>query len=143
MNTKILLIGQAPPAVKQGVPYDTTMLYEWLNEIGISKEKAQDIFEFEAISNVFPGFGENGHLKPSKEEMDLHWDNTLELKVSKADVIILLGNASKEYFYSKPKTYSCNTKVYEVMHPSKRNLFKYRNEKEKTLNVFRNALKLL
>lgn len=38
---KILIIGQAPPLQKQDVPYDTTMLYEWLSEIGISKEKAQ------------------------------------------------------------------------------------------------------
>ena len=34
---KILIIGQAPAAVKQEVPYDTTYLYTMLEWIGISK----------------------------------------------------------------------------------------------------------
>ena len=42
MNNKILIIGQAPPAVKQTVPYDTTMLYEMFAWVDISKEQAKE-----------------------------------------------------------------------------------------------------
>jgi hypothetical protein len=93
-------------------------MLEWA---GVSKEKAQQIFEFEAVSNVFPGSNKTGHLKPTKESMDKHWEDTLETKVQCADKVWLLGNTAKEYFYSKPKTYSCNLEILETCHPSKRN----------------------
>src|SRR6476659_1760194 len=97
---KILVIGQAPPAVKQEVPYDTTMLYDWLKEVGISKEKAQEMFEWEAVSNVFPGFGNGGHKVPSQEDMDNHWEELKE-KISKAQKVIVLGNVPRQYLASK------------------------------------------
>src|SRR6185312_4933999 len=55
-DKKILIIGQAKPAVEQEYPYDTTMLYSWLKEQGISKLHAQHIFEFEAVYQEFPGY---------------------------------------------------------------------------------------
>jgi uracil-DNA glycosylase len=128
---KILIIGQAPAKQEQQVPYDTTLLYTMLEWVGISKDKAQDIFEFEAVSNVFPGSNEIGHLKPSKEAMDRHWNETLEMKVQCADKVWLLGNVAKEYFYSKPKTYSCNLEILETCHPSKRNYSRIMSDKEK------------
>ena len=127
---KILIIGQAPGFQKQTVPYDTTMLYDWLNECGVSKEAAQDIFDFEAVSNVFPGFDANGcHLKPSREAMQRHWESALEDKVIGSNKVILLGNAAKEFFYSQPKTWSCNLDVLELIHPSKRNYSLYQKNK--------------
>lgn len=129
---KILIIGQAPGFQKQNVPYDTTMLYTWLDECGISKESAQDIFDFEAVSNVFPGFDANGgHLKPSLDAMLRHWQTTLEGKVIRSDKIILLGNAAKEFFYSQPK--SRNLNILELPHPSKRNYALYQKNKVKIL----------
>jgi len=135
MKSKILIIGQAPPAVKQEVPYDTTMLYDWLIEVGITKDTAQDMFEFEAVCGDFTGFSEKGgHRKPSLSEMDAHWDSVLEEKVQLADKIILLGNVSRDYFYSKPKTYSCGLKVLELIHPSKRNSFLYSKTKDAVIS---------
>lgn len=119
---KILLIGQAKPAIEQEYPYDTTMLYEWLEECGVSKEQAQDLFEFEAVYNKFPGYNEKGgHAKPTREQMDQHWNETLEDKVILTNKVILLGKVAQEYFYSKPKTWSCNLDILELIHPSRLN----------------------
>lgn len=132
---KILLIGQAKPAVEQEYPYSTTMLYDWLQECGISKEQAQDMFEFEAVYNKFPGRDPNGdHLKPTREQMDQHWDSTLETKIQMAEKIILLGNVAKNYFWSKPKTWACSLEVLELIHPSTLNFNLYQKNKTSILN---------
>ena len=119
---KILVIGQAPPAVKQTIPYDTTLLYEMLSWVGISKEQAQDIFEWEAMTNKFPGFGETGHKPPTKEEMKSHYRNRLRAKIIDAEKIILLGAVAKEnckefglWLLKDSKNVLC------LIHPSKRN----------------------
>ena len=80
---KILIIGQAPPAVKQDVPYDTTLLYVMLSWVGISKEKAQEIFDFEAMTDTFPGHSStrNGHAVPSYFVMEVYYNNILEEKI--------------------------------------------------------------
>lgn len=137
---KILIIGQAPPAVKQSVPYDTTMLYDMFSWVGISKDLAQKMFEFEAVYNEFPGHGSSGHLKPIKEQMDKHWNETLEEKVQMANTVILLGNVARDYFYSKPKTYSCNLGVFELIHPSYRNAARIKASKEHITKVLQSAL---
>lgn len=137
---KTLIIGQAPPMQKQGVPYDTTMLYDWLAEVGITKEAAQDIFIFDAVYDKFPGFdAAGGHLKPTREQMDEYWKRSLELKVQLSKNIILLGNVARDYFYSKPKKYSCNTQVFELIHPSKRNIGLYQKNKESILSTLKKA----
>jgi len=132
MNTKILIIGQAPPAVKQTTPYDTTMLYEILDWVGITKEKAQDIFEFEAVYNKFPGRDPliGNHLKPTQEQMELYWEQELEEKIQLADKVILLGNVAKNFINSKPKTWSCNTEFLELIHPSRLNYNRIIQDKE-------------
>lgn len=128
MKNKILIIGQAPPAVKQSVPYDTTLLYDVLSWVGINKEQAKNIFEFEAVSNEFPGHGKIGHLKPSKESMNIHWENTLRDKFKTADKVIILGNVAAEYIESKIFFY--NAKVLKLIHPSKRNFSRIVNQRE-------------
>ncbi len=138
---KTLIIGQAPPAVTQGVPYDTTMLYDWFKEVGVSKEEAQELFEFDAIYDKFPGFDSNGgHLKPTKEQMDEYWERSLEMKVILADKVILLGNVARDYFNSKEKKYSCNLEVYELIHPSKRNFSLYQKNKEEIISKLKKIL---
>lgn len=122
---KILIIGQAPPAVKQEFPYDTTLLYEILSWVGISKEQAQTMFEFEAMSDKFPGFSAKkgaGHLKPSGKDMINHWNTTLQAKVQDAEKIIVLGAVAKETL----QDYGLNAlvvpeQVLFMMHPSTRN----------------------
>lgn len=138
---KTLIIGQAPPAVAQGVPYDTTMLYDWLNEIGVSKDEAQNLFDFDAVYDQFPGFDSTGgHKKPSKEQMDEYWERSLEMKIILSDRVILLGNVARDYFYSKEKKYSCNLEVYELIHPSKRNYSLYNKNKETILETLKKSI---
>lgn len=134
---KILIIGQAPPLKKQTIPYDSTMLYDWLLEIGITKEQAQDIFEFEALTDVFPGINKNGgHKKPSWDMFIEHWVCTLKEKAENCKSIICLGNASKEYILlikiGKPTIF--------LIHPSKRNISLFRKNKESILNALKTAI---
>lgn len=139
---KILVIGQAPPANKQALPYDTTMLYDWILEAsGITMWGAQMFFHFEAIYNEFPGFDANGgHLKPSKEQMDKHWTDTLETKVQLAEKVWVLGNVARDYIATKPKTWGCTTEWLYTMHPSKRNLYSFNQNKERILNDIKTFL---
>jgi len=137
MNTKILIIGQAPPAVQQKLPYDTTMLYEWFSEIGISKEKAQELFTFDAVTDQFPGFDKNGgHKKPSWEMFVEYWTLSLKEKVENCKSIIVLGNVAKEYLslmkIEKPITF--------LIHPSKRNYALYQKNKDKILSELRRLI---
>lgn len=125
---KILIIGQAPAYAKQTVPYDTTMLYDWLSECGISKSHAQNIFEFEAVSNTFPGFNQMGHKKPSSEEVAKHWP-ILEAKLQLADRVLILGGVAAGYYDAMPRTWSCAIKELYLIHPSKRNYAKYKQNK--------------
>ena len=119
---KILIIGQAPPAVTQILPYDTTLLYDMLSWVGITKEQAQDLFEFEAMSRIFPGHGDNGHLKPDISVMREHYDHVLREKIQTSKKILVLGkvaeNALKEFgaFCS-----SEHENITFMIHPSKRN----------------------
>lgn len=138
MKPKILIIGQALPAVVQSLPYDTTMLYEWLAEIGVTKEASQSLFSFEAVFGSFTGFDEHGgHLKPTQEQMDSHWDAVLQTKVELADKIWVLGNVARQYLETKPKTWSCNTEWLYTIHPSKRNYNLYQKNKQKIINSIR------
>ncbi len=139
---KILIIGQAPPAVKQEFPYDTTLLYDILGWVGISKEQAQEMFEFEAMTDKFPGHGVNGHLKPSKAEMLRYYFAVLSNKIATAKRVIVLGNVAAEAlidfgaFIEYPSHH-----VFYMIHPSKRNYSKIMAQKEnltKTLDKFIN-----
>lgn len=125
--SKILVIGQAPPAVTQKVPYDTTMFYDWLAEIGITKYEAQNLFEFEAVSNIFPGHGDSGHLLPTPEIMMQHWNNTLGNKVLAHDKIWIMGNVAWNFLERRVELEG--KEVLETMHPSKRNIGWYKANK--------------
>lgn len=131
---KILIIGQAPPAVKQTYPYDTTMLYDWFSEIGISKPDAQEIFEFEAMVGEFPGHNPGGgHRVPKVEEMHKHYHAVLADKIREADCIILLGRVPQDYF-NKFITLADSKKKLSLIHPSKLNWNIYQRNKEKILS---------
>ena len=130
---RILVIGQAPPSHKQQIPYDSTMLYDWLNEIGINKEKAQEMFDWEAIYDKFPGFAWGGHAIPTKEQMDRHWE-VLEPKIQAADKVWVLGNVARDYIESKDRTWGCNVEFLYTMHPSRRNFSLYQKSKTSILN---------
>lgn len=134
---KILIIGQAPPAVKQELPYDTTMLYDWLSECGISKEGAQSLFIFEAMTNTFPGFNSTGgHSKPSINEMDAHMVKVLIPLMKGCKKVICLGNVPKDYFNATSEyiQHHCGkVSVCFLIHPSKRNYSLYQKNKEQII----------
>lgn len=137
---KTLIIGQAPPAVKQEHPYDTTLLYDMFYWIGITKSEAQKLFEFEALVSEFPGFNKNGHAKPSKENMFLHFKNVLDNKIYLAEKIILLGNESKNYLMPLITSYGIMDKYLFLPHPSKRNYKLILDNKELIINFLKTFL---
>lgn len=127
--SKILVIGQAPPAVNQRVPYDTTMLYEILSWVDITKEEAQNIFEFDAVYNKFPGFNsKGGHLPPSQYQMFSYWVDSLHDKITKYEKIIVLGNVAKDFIKNKLPQ---DKNVLFLVHPSKRNYTRIMENKDK------------
>lgn len=135
MSKRILLIGQAPSAIKQEVPYDTTMLYIWLEECGISKEQAQEMFEFEAMVDKFPGHGNGGHKKPNDTEMAEHYNNVLSAKIEKVDKVILLGKVSQTFMWANGVDIRYpHVQWLELIHPSKRNTDLYNKNKEQIIN---------
>lgn len=138
MERKIIIIGQAPPAVQQGVPYDTTMLYDWFNEVGINKEEAQNIFLFDAVYDKFPGFDtKGGHLKPSKVQMEEYYERSLRDKIENSKSILVLGNCAKEFL----KTKDIDKPIEYTIHPSKRNSFLYNKNRENVLSKLRKIIK--
>lgn len=140
---KILIIGQAPGIRAQTVPYDTTLLYTILEWVGIGKGQAQGLFEFEALSNEFPGLYKKGHhAKPSKESIQKHWIETLEAKVQGSEKVWLLGNFVSDYFKKLPKTWSCNLEILETYHPSRRNYSKIMAQKETIIKLLTHFLSL-
>jgi uracil-DNA glycosylase len=139
---KILIIGQAPPAVKQALPYDTTLLYDMLGWVGIDKATAQTMFEFEAMVDTFTGHGTNGHLLPTDADMREHYLIVLKDKIEKADKILVLGKVAENALISFGAfNFATNKKVLYMIHPSKRNYNKIMNTKDeiiKSLNHFFN-----
>lgn len=139
--TKILVIGQAPPAVSQKIPYDTTMLYDWLAEIGISKEQAQNLFEFEAVFNIFPGYdSKGGHAIPAPAQMDEHWKDTLRKKVLDSSKIWIVGNVARDYLLRYHEEFISKKNLLFTMHPSKRNMNAYRKVKGVMLDRIKNFI---
>jgi len=137
MKSKILIIGQAPPANKQLLPYDSTMLYEWLEILGVSKNDALDIFYFDAVYDKFPGYNSNGgHLKPTESQMDDYWDRELSQRVKDCKAILVLGACARDYLKSK----NIDKPISFTIHPSKRNYSLYLKNKESILNEIRNLI---
>lgn len=128
---KILIIAQAPPLKGQSKPMDSTLLGMWLNDAGFSFDNLEDIFEFEAVYNEFPGKTASGsHKAPTRAQMDTYWP-TLREKVLKAKKIWLMGKTAHDYvFTEKNRVIGVGRQVISTLHPSRRNLHKYRQDKE-------------
>lgn len=137
---KILIIGQAPPAVKQTVPYDTTLLYIMFEWVGISKERAQLLFDFDACVDEFPGHGKNGHLVPSKEKMIEYHERVLKHKIKNAKCVIFLGKVASEFYAANllvnPEKY------FSLPHPSTRNRGLIMKRKDWICEILLKAIKL-
>jgi len=116
-------------------------MYEWLNEIGIDEKQAQDMFEWEALYDKFPGYNWKGdHNVPSKRQCDEYWEKALKDKVKNADKVWLLGKAAHDYFFSKNEQWSDKMEVLATIHPSTRNRALYRKDKERFLEYLKNFI---
>lgn len=135
---KILVIGQAPPAVKQVLPYDTTMFYDWIGELGIKKEDAWKHFEFDAVYDQFPGKDSKGHKKPTEEQMEEYWNRALKEKVKAHKRILILGTVAWLFLGNKPEMKDKN--VAATIHPSKFNHQRYNDNKQQVLNEIKSLL---
>jgi len=142
---KILIIWQAPALKKQIFPYDTTMLYNWFEKIWLSKEEAVEFCDFEAMTNKKPKIWKNWwHLAPWKKEMTEYYNSVLKEKIKNSDKILLLWKCPIKFFWfedffivevKKWKTF------FTLIHPSKRNILLYRNNKYKILEMLRRVFK--
>jgi uracil-DNA glycosylase len=138
---KILIIGQAPPAVKQTLPYDTTMLYDILSWVGIDKDRAQEMFQFDALVDKFPGFdSRGGHLKPSKDQICEYYSRSLRISIDMADKIILLGAPARGFLRPDLINYGIRGKYLYLPHPSRRNYNLIMGKKEEITTLLRSFL---
>lgn len=127
MINRILVIGQAPARKEQKVPYDTTMFYIMLEWCGITKEQAQDMFEFDALTDKFPGVVNGNHNKPAQAVVDAYYELVLQNKINMHEKIILLGKQAQLYLVDKIPG---DKKIVFLIHPSRRNYNKIMSEKE-------------
>jgi len=133
-NSKIIIIGQAPGKAVHisGVPWDDKSGDNLRNWLGVSKEQFYDdnIFGIVPIGFCYPGKGKSGDLPPRKECAPL-WHQKIFDKITKVDLIILIGQYAQKY-YLKDKMQSNltetvrNYKTYlpqylPLPHPSPRN----------------------
>ena len=128
-GSKILIIGQAPAAKTQNIPYDTTLLYQILSWVDISKEEAQTMFEFEAMTDVFPGKGKNGHKAPAASEMFRYYQAVLKDKMAINKKIVVLGNVAHIALIRFNAITPQNEFIF-LLHPSRRNYKKIMDSKE-------------
>ena len=70
MSKEILFIGQALPEKPAKYPFARSRLYKWLESIEISKEKALEISEFNAILDYFPGKLGKADRTPSWKDIE-------------------------------------------------------------------------
>ena len=136
-RNKILIIGQAPPAQEQELPYDTTMLYDWLAECGISKEQAQELFTFSSVSGTLRGVKNGAHMLPLKSEKEQHYKVVLQPLMLQHEKYILLGNVAHDFIATKT---TVNEKYLVLIHPSRRNYSLYIKNKAEIINSLKNFI---
>jgi uracil-DNA glycosylase len=105
------------------------MLYEWLEECGVSMEQAQDIFDFDAVYDKFPGYNvKGGHATPTYEQMLEYYNRSLREKITKYNKIIILGNVAKMFLLSTNSLLGKH--ILYLIHPSRLNFNLYQRNKE-------------
>ena len=133
-SSKIIIIGQAPglKVHKSGIPWDDASgerLREWLN---VSNDEFYNTKNFGIVPMGFcyPGKGKSGDLPPRPECAELWMDQVLKT-LKKAELIILIGQYSQNYFLEDDKKGTLTETVkawkdylpeyFVLPHPSPRN----------------------
>lgn len=114
-------------------------------EVGITRNDAQQIFEFQAVYNEFPGRdAKGGHLKPTQEQMSHHWITFLQDRVAIYNRIWILGKIASDFIYDRM---SENRSIYygkhflRTIHPSRMNFALYQKKKKEIINSIETFLK--
>jgi uracil-DNA glycosylase len=123
---KIVIIGQALPAKEQTLPYDSTMLYDWLAECGVCKQQAQEMFIFTSIGGELRGVKNGSHLLPLKQQKDTQYTDVVLPLILENKKCILLGNVAQEYVLDRKLK---GIQYLSLLHPSKRNYHRYTQNK--------------
>ncbi|GAA3567021.1 uracil-DNA glycosylase family protein [Snuella lapsa] len=135
-ESKIVIIGQAPGTKvhASGVPWDDAsgkQLRKWL---GVTDETFYDATKFAIIPMGFcyPGKGKTGDLPP-RHECAPQWHRALLDKLSKVELVILIGLYAQNYYLKDraKKTLTETVRDYKMYlptylplpHPSPRNRF--------------------
>ncbi|WP_369999334.1 uracil-DNA glycosylase family protein [Winogradskyella sp.] len=133
-NSKIVIIGQAPGTKvhESGIPWDDQSgkkLREWLN---VTNEQFYNTENFAIIPMGFcyPGKGKTGDLPP-RPECAPQWHEPLLEKMSKVELIILIGTYAQNYYLKDKKNLtervgdykSYLPKYFPIPHPSPTNRF--------------------
>ncbi|MBM3332589.1 uracil-DNA glycosylase [candidate division WOR-3 bacterium] len=104
-----MLVGQAPgkKEILLGRPFAGAAgrrLFQWLAEAGFEEEQFRSICYVTAMMKCFPGGGERGDLKPSRQQVAncAAWLER-ELALARPGVLIPVGQLAIERFLGKAK----------------------------------------
>jgi uracil-DNA glycosylase len=104
-----MLVGQAPgkKEVALGRPFAGAAgrrLFQWLAEAGFTEERFRSFCYVTAMMKCFPGSGERGDLKPSRQQVAncAPWLEQ-ELTLVRPDVLIPVGQLAIERFLGKAR----------------------------------------
>lgn len=89
---QIFFLGQAParPSSKHEIP--GTYLHKWLREIGLTDKDILSNCHFYALAAEFPGSTKNGHLAPTKVQIEHHRPILAKaLQAIQPDIIVPVG----------------------------------------------------
>lgn len=104
-----MLVGQAPGKreVAMGRPFAGAAgrrLFQWLAEAGFTEEQFRSFCYVTAMMKCFPGSGERGDLKPSRQQVAncAPWLEQ-ELALVRPDILIPVGQLAIEKFLGKAR----------------------------------------
>lgn len=89
---QIFFLGQAParPSSRHEIP--GTYLHKWLHEVGFTDDDIITNCHFYALTAEFPGATKNGHLIPTRTQIEAHRPFLIEsLQTIGPDIIIPVG----------------------------------------------------
>lgn len=93
-----LIIGQAPAEKNYDLPFGRTRLFQWFTNIGITKEDALSLFDFDALVPSFPGKKNGKHVIPTEVEIKNNIPRLVQkIKSHNFFVVIPVGKLAIKY----------------------------------------------
>lgn len=89
---RIFFLGQAPAKPNSHHETPGTYLYAWLSSIGFTDDQIKEHCHFYALTDTFPGANKNGHLAPTKEQIEQYRPALIKtLQSTQPDLIAPVG----------------------------------------------------